>query len=247
MVRRVLSESGFSHIASRSAGGIALFEDDNDRRYFLRLLRAARDKYAARIIAWVLMTDHVHLVADFGEDPKCISDFMRTINHAYATYFNTKTGRTGTLFQGEFWSKPIHDDVQLVATVYYVHQNPQRAGLDTMRSYRWSSYQEYRGMHWVVDTSTILDYFGSFEAFDKYEGSEIDAVKRTKHSESQDAGVLKKALELANMSSSSELRLMPREKRNRIIVELRQRGATVRQIARVFGIGTATVSRALKQ
>ena len=101
---------------------------------------------------------------------------MSKVNWSYSKYFNARTGREGTLFQGGFWSKPIADDAQLIATVYYVHMNPETAGIAPMREYHWSSYQEYAGTHWVVDTSVLLGYFGSFEAFDAYEGSPRDVV-----------------------------------------------------------------------
>ena len=114
MPRRGLSESGYYHIVVRSAGKVALFEDDADRRCYLRLLKDARDKTGAHVIAWVLMTNHVHLVVDFGESPSSISDFMFSIDLPYSKYFNARTGREGTLFQGSFWSKPITDDAQLV-------------------------------------------------------------------------------------------------------------------------------------
>ena len=80
MPRRGLSESGYYHIVVRSAGKVALFEDDADRRCYLRLLKDARDKTGAHVIAWVLMTNHVHLVVDFGELPSSISDFMFSID-----------------------------------------------------------------------------------------------------------------------------------------------------------------------
>ena len=76
MPRRSLSESGYYHVVVRSAGKVALFEDDADRRCYLRLLKEAREKTGARIIAWVLMTNHVHLVVDFGESSSAISAFM---------------------------------------------------------------------------------------------------------------------------------------------------------------------------
>ena len=65
MPQRKLSETGCYHITTRAAGKVALFEDDDDRKRYLRLLREARDAEGAKVTAWVLMTDHVHIVADF--------------------------------------------------------------------------------------------------------------------------------------------------------------------------------------
>lgn len=247
MARRVASESGYYHVVTRSAGQIALFEDDGDRRKYLKLLKAARDAAGVRIIAWVLMTDHVHLVVDCGETPSAVSDFMASLNCAYSKYFNAKTGRTGTLFQGKFWSKPIRNDAQLVATVYYIHMNPQAAGIAPMRAYHWSSYQEYAGTHWVVDTSTLLDYFGGFRAFDTYEGARENVVCEPKEDDLQDADVLAYALGLAGVKTSNELRTLPRKRRDELIRTLHSRGVRGKVIARTFGVGAATVSRVLRK
>ena len=241
MPRRTLSETGYYHVTSRSAGQIALFENDEDRRHYLRLLKAAKKEASISVLSWVLMTDHVHLVIDTGDDPTSISSFMHAINSRYTRYFNAKTGRTGTLFQGRFWSKPIENDAQLIATVYYVHMNPETANMAPMRSYRWSSYQEYVGKHWVVDTKTILDLFGSFEAFDAYEGSPKDVVKRG--SVNRDEVILDKALQIAGVSSSAELRSLSIGQRNDVVRHLARTGASTREISRALGIGASTVSR----
>lgn len=246
MARRVLSGTGYYHIVTRSAGRIALSEDDADRRTYLRLLKRARDHECIRIIAWVLMTDHVHLVVDCGDAPAAVSDFMTRLNFSYSKYFNARTGRTGTLFQGKFWSKPITDDAQLVATVHYLHMNPEAAGIAPMRDYHWSSYQEYTGTHWVVDTSTVLGYFGSFEAFDAYQGNPDNVVRDRPDARPQDGEVLAHAMKLAGVSTSSELRSLPRPRRNELIRTLTRQGVRGKVIARTFGIGTSTVSRVLR-
>ena len=245
MTRRQLSETGWYHVTIRSAGQIALFEDDADRKKYLSLLKVARDKTGTRIIAWMLMTDHVHLIVDVGENPQTISGFMHLIDLPYSRYFNAKTGRSGTLFQGNYWSKPILTEAQLVATVHYVHMNPERAGLATMRSYRWSSYREYAGTHWVVDTAPVIEMFGSFEAFDAYEGSPKDVVRKTTNTSLQDGDVLELAMGLSGATSSDDLRKLPIEKRNELIVALSARGASSRKIARTLGIGHMTVNRVL--
>jgi len=241
MPRRTLSETGYYHITSRSAGKVALFEDDEDRRRYLRLLKAAKDEVPVSILSWVLMTDHVHLIIDTGDHPEAISTFMHAVNSRYTRYFNTKTGRTGTLFQGRYWSKPIENDAQLIATVYYIHMNPEVARMAPMRSYRWSSYQEYLGKHWVVDTKTIIDLFGSFKAFDAYKGSPRDVVKRG--SGNRDEVILEKALLLAGASTSDDLRSLPVARRNDVIRQLALGGASTREIGRALGIGASTVSR----
>lgn len=245
-MRRTYSESGYYHVTVRTAGQIALFEDDEDRKVLVSLLKRAKDEHGVCILAWVFMTDHFHLVIDVGENAKAVSPFMHSVNRAYARYFNEKTNRTGALVQSKYWSKPIADDAQLIATVYYVHRNPEAVGMCPMRSWRWSSYREYAGMAEIADTGKILEMFGGFAAFDAYAGSTDNVVSRRTQRRYQDDDVLEHAIELAGVKSSSELRGLPRKRRNGIIVELYASGAAVRQIARTFGIGVGTVSRAIE-
>ena len=245
MPHRTLSSTGYYHITSRSAGKIALFEDDEDRRHYLRLLKVAKEETAVSVLSWVLMTDHVHLVIDTGDDPSRISTFMHMINSRYTRYFNAKTGRVGTLFQGRYWSKPITSDAQLIATVHYVHMNPEAANICPMRTYRWSSYQEYLGKKWVVDTSTILGLFGSFESFDAYQGSPKDVVRKYSHP-NHDSDVLLRALSLAEVPTSDTLRSLPIDKRNAVIAKLSKEGFSIRQISRALGIGTTIVHRVIR-
>lgn len=254
MARRRLSETGYYHITTRGAGQIALFEDDADRLKYLELLRSARDATGASIIAWVLMTDHVHLVADFVDSPASVSEFMWQIDAPYTRYFNARTGRVGTLFQGRFWSKPIIYDEQLLATVHCVHMNPEAARLAPMREYPWSSYREYAGdavSSPIVEPSAMIDLYGSFETFDGYVGSPGDVVRDPDGSpldeKVHDQAVLAQAIRLAGVTTSSELRALARPQRDKVIHELSRHHIQGSRIARAMGIGRWTVSRVLQR
>ena len=246
MPRRIMGETGYYHVTTRTAGQIALFESDADREVYLRLMRKTSAETGMRIIAWVLMSDHVHYVLDCGEKADALSRFMHNVDRGYARYFNDRTGRVGHLFQGNYWSKPIADDSQLIATVHYVHMNPEVAGIAPMREYRWSSYQEYAGKHWVVDTDTILSIFGSFEAFDSYVGSPDDVVRQTAHVRFSDEDVLALAMKHAGCSSSADLRACSGDDRIRVVRMLGNEGVSARQIARTLGIGASSAARILR-
>lgn len=115
-----------------------------------------------------------------------------------------------------------------------------------MRDYHWSSCQEYAGTHWVVDASTVLVYFGSFEAFDAHQGNPDNVVRDRPDVRPQDDEILAHAMKLAGVSTSSELRSLPRPRRNELIRTLSRQGVRGKLIARTFGIGTSTVSRVLR-
>ena len=109
--------------------------------------------------------------------------------------------------------------------------NPETAGIAPMREYHWSSYQEYAGTHWVVDTSVLLGYFGSFDNDTRL----------------QDEDALALAMRLAGVKTSSELRGINRPKRDEIIHLMSNHGVSGKTIARTWGLGTSTVSRILRR
>lgn len=138
---RERSISGFYHIMSRGHNKQQIFYDNQDRGYFLKLLR--RKKEGDYLVhAYCLMPNHFHLVLQ--EQAFNASNIMKTVNERYAQYFNRKYKRIGALFQGRFKSRAINDDAYLLTVVRYIHQNPVAAGIvAAMHEYKWSSYLAY--------------------------------------------------------------------------------------------------------
>src|SRR6059036_2391235 len=107
--------------------GVPLYHRDNDYRFFLSCLRdyAARD--AARVHAFCLMGNHVHLLVEATDTP--ISRTMHTLLQRYAQYVNRLHGYRGHLFADRFWARVCSEEYDVLAVLRYVHQNPLRAGL----------------------------------------------------------------------------------------------------------------------
>ena len=243
---RELSESGYYHVVTRGVGGMIIFEDDEDREQYLGLLKKYRDQLDCRVIAWVLMDNHVHMVLDFGEG-NTPTGLMRRLDIPYAAYYRSKTGHRGHLFQDDYWSKPIKTEAQLVATVDYVHRNPERAHISSAESYLWSSAREYLGTSTLVDISTISELVGGRDKILSIVINEDDVVRESRRYSAKtrmtDEQVLATAIDEARVTSSSALRLLDKETRQSVIRRVSEHGATMRQIARVFGISANTVSR----
>ena len=242
--KREVSSTGLYHVITRGVGHMILFETDSDRRYYLKILKKYRDELGVRVFAWILMDNHVHLIVDVGEG-NLPTALMRRIDVAYSKYFNSKTGHVGHVFQGDYGSIPISCDEQLMATVDYIHRNPERALISSMESYRWSSFQEYAGKLYVVDTSLVLALFGSVENMLVFHARSEDVV-RIGQSMSDDE-VLALALELGGVSVSGELRGLARKRRNDLICRLNAKGIRGSQMSRVLSVGEATISRVLKE
>ena len=130
--------AGIRHITCRGDRRQRIFVDNADRRRFLGLLEHVCSIREWRVLAWCLMTNHVHLVVDVPAGT--ISTGMQLLCGDYAQGFNWRHGLTGHLFQGRFHAEPILSDAHLFEATRYVDLNPERANVvpDAARS-EWSS------------------------------------------------------------------------------------------------------------
>ena len=129
------------HIIQRGNNRAVTFFADDDYRYFLECLRQAKVKCRCRIFAYVLMTNHFHLLVEPAEAGD-LGRFMQSVGRRYVRYVNETYRRTGTLWEGRFKSAAVSRDDYLIACSRYIELNPVRAGMVTHpKDYRWSSYQ----------------------------------------------------------------------------------------------------------
>ena len=161
---RKKSSEAMYHVMSRSISEVDLFQCDEDKDYYLSLLKRYKEKFHCKIYSYVLMSNHVHIyINPCGFD---ISTFMRCLNNAYVSYFNRKYDRHGHLFQGRFASTIVDNDTYSLTLSAYIHNNakdlPGYAGKEEY--YRYSSYGVYTGCRkdtdGIVDTDFILSHFG---------------------------------------------------------------------------------------
>lgn len=128
------------HVVQRGNRRQQVFFTDDDRRLYLDLLVSAARNSSFRILAYCMMTNHVHLII-VPETADSLSIGLADVHSTYSRLVNRRQGWTGCLFQGPFRSC-VMDDRQLVAAVRYVERNPVRAGIVARAvDYEWSSCQ----------------------------------------------------------------------------------------------------------
>ena len=126
------------------------FTGDRDRHVFLKYVREAVADSGGdfALHAFVLMTNHVHLLAT-GNREGAVPAIMQRIGTRYARYFNTTHTRTGPLFGSRYWASLVETERYLLATMRYIELNPVRAGIvDDPARYPWSSYRHNAGLGW---------------------------------------------------------------------------------------------------
>ncbi len=129
------------HVIQRGNNRCAIFVRQEDYCYFLDRLDMACERYGCRIHAYVLMTNHVHLLIT-PDDEFGIGRVMQSVGRSYVQYFNYSYQRTGTLWEGRYRSTLIDAESYLLSCYRYIELNPVRAGMVKQPlEYRWSSYR----------------------------------------------------------------------------------------------------------
>ena len=240
---RVKSESGFYHVIAKGSGGQNLFEGVYDYRAFLELLAKACEKGGVSVIAYCLMSNHVHLLLEDAEGR--LGEVMKSVLTGYAQRFNKLGDRVGHVFQQRFKSQPIEDEGYLLRAIRYIHNNPAKAGICAARDYPWSSYHEYVGVPVLVDTTLALELCGGIEGFVAFSASEDEEgyrfYERTRLS---DAEARQLASGILGEIALTDLKALERGRRNALLFELKDAGLSISQIQRLIGIGRGVIARA---
>jgi putative transposase len=114
---------------------------EEDYRFYLECLGKAAGEYGLAIHAYVLMTNHVHLLAT-PENEDSLSRTLQSLGRRYVQYFNHAYGRTGTLWEGRYKSTLIDSAHYLLTCMRYIELNPMRAAMvGHPGDYPWSSYR----------------------------------------------------------------------------------------------------------
>ena len=133
------------HLIQRGNNRQICFVADEDYRFYLDWLKEYASKSGCRIHAYVLMTNHVHLLvsADRGESPGAL---MKALGQRYVQYFNRTYRRSGTLWEGRYRSCLTQAEDYLLACQRYIELNPVRAGMVALpAAWLWSSHAHYLG------------------------------------------------------------------------------------------------------
>lgn len=132
------------HITQRGNRREDIFFTEEDREAYLSWLKEYCEKFGVEILAYCLMTNHIHLV-DVPSADDGLQRVLKPLHMRYAQRINRSRGWKGHLWQGRFFSSPL-DEAYLWAAVRYVECNPVRAGMvSRAEDYRWSSAAAHCG------------------------------------------------------------------------------------------------------
>lgn len=138
---RLILEGHAHHIIQRGNNRQVIFFEDADRRFFLSALADALLAHDCALHAYVLMTNHVHLLIT-PAGAHGIAGVMQSLGRRYVGHVNRAYRRTGTLWEGRFKSTIVDREAYLLACYRYIEANPVRAGMvERAADYAWSSHR----------------------------------------------------------------------------------------------------------
>lgn len=188
------------HVYNRGVDKRKIFLSNSDRRRFILAISHYKDfphikfsltllplgstslqtrsekekKPIVEIINYCLMPNHFHQILKQLKDGG-ISEYLRKMSLSYATFFNTKYGREGSLFQGPFKAVHVESKEQLIHLSRYIHLNPvisskTNTPLDKLEEYPWSSYREYLDLDRdpICNKSLVLESFAGADDYREF-------------------------------------------------------------------------------
>ena len=129
------------HVIQRGNNKSRIFHTRDDATFFLGWLGDAAERYGLSLHAYVLMPNHIHLLAS-PKDEESLPRTMQSVGRRYVRYLNRRMERSGTLWEGRYRATVVDTEAYLFRVVRYIELNPVRAGLAPDASaYRWSSHR----------------------------------------------------------------------------------------------------------
>jgi len=146
------------HIVLRGNNRQDVFLTNQDRRHFLNLLKAYKERFELNVYAYCLLSNAVHLLIETRQAN--LSRAMQGLGTIYTKYFNRQHETSGHVFQGRYKAFLVEKESYLLAVSRHIHLEPVRAGMkEKPWRYPWSScvaYVEFGSPDTLVDAAPVL-------------------------------------------------------------------------------------------
>lgn len=152
------------HIVHRGHNRRCIFSGPADFAFYLKNLVDCKNELQLRIYSYCLMTNHVHLIVGAGDNPSDVSRLMKGVAGRHARMINKREDRTGSLWDGRYFTSPIDSEVYLFTCLRYVELNPVKAGIvRNPANYQWCSYRARIGLSHApwLDAPPLFDQLGN--------------------------------------------------------------------------------------
>jgi len=140
---RVHYEGALYHVICRGNNREWVFTTNDQKQRYIDFIRKYKDRFGFKLYAWVVMSNHVHLLIEVGKAP--LSKIMQGLQQSYTQWYNRNNQRVGHVFEQRYKAIHCNKDAYLLNLLRYIHQNPVRVNLEGGLDYQWSSHRVYKG------------------------------------------------------------------------------------------------------
>lgn len=248
---RKLSQTGLYHICFIGICKQNIFAQASDYAKLKAIIKQVKQEMQFELYAYCFMTNHVHLFLkekNVGE----ISKIMSKILSSYATWYNNKYSRSGTLFSNRYKSEPVEDERYFFNLIRYIHQNPIKANIvKDLQEYPYSSYPEYaKNISGITDTDFLFDMLDDnrkqaieqfIELTQAEEKEDFDILDSRKKSEAQIRRII---MGETGEKEPAEIKKMDKTLRNELIKKLvNEKGISKSALERAIGLSRESITR----
>ncbi len=162
--RKIIGE-GFTHNMVQGINREFIFEKNQQKEKYLKLIKKYSQKYNVLMISYCIMDNHAHLII-YSKNIENISKFMKDVNMEYALYYNRIKERVGYVFRNRFNSKIIYSQKYLLSCIKYIHMNPVKAKIVNKEDeYKFSSYNDFINQKNFINSQILNLIFNSEENY----------------------------------------------------------------------------------
>lgn len=153
-----------------------IFENKNQKKKYIYLMKKFSKKNDVIIIAYCVMDNHAHILTH-SENVNNVSKFMKEINSEYGREYNKAQNRVGYVFRDRFKSKTIYSQEYLLKCIKYIHMNPVKAKITIKEEdYEFSSYSSYLNNN-EIDSNILKLVFNSEKNYlEKFKNIEYEPL-----------------------------------------------------------------------
>lgn len=240
-------EDGFYHIMVQGIKKENIFDKDENKSTYIRLMKLFIEKLKIEMAAYCVMSNHTHMIIQV-DDIAQLSTYMSKLNTTYAQYYNKKEQRVGYVFRNRYKSKKIYSQNYLTQCIKYVHMNPVKAGIAKEEGeYKYSSYNQYIEANGIVSKQLLEKIFNSNEYLKEFLKLEYNE-KLFKDFEEEEKKDIQQELE--KFLNKEEIKLEELQKDKRLIKKIYKNiglYTTKAELARKIGISRVKISRILNE
>lgn len=160
--------SNFSHVMVQGIEKKYIFHTDFYKNKFYKIMLDKVIDGQMYIVAYCIMGNHAHILLN-TQNVNVLSKYMKSVDTAFAKFYNESENRVGYLFRDRFRSEPINTEQQLYNCIAYIHNNPVKANLVSKPDeYIYSSYNDYILKKNIFDENLAMQIFGTKQYLDLF-------------------------------------------------------------------------------